>query len=198
MLNQELLLSLEQSQRSYCSFGSETSIFLYVQLVSTKSNHLQSTTALKTGLAHRALWKLTSYLKDSYSLKLCMAFDTSGLLGMVTALFTCCVTRGTIIWSTYCKSWMFQLCDQMLQKQNGRSLKQKPEYKRRSALLTSMMKRIIQGARTAIRSHSVTKDVEALRHNLRNGPHRCFGDHSKCVSEFCKHKKEEMTGNYMI
>ena len=29
--------------RSYCLLGSETSIALYVQLVSIKSNHLQST-----------------------------------------------------------------------------------------------------------------------------------------------------------
>ena len=75
--------------------------------------------------------------------------------------------------------------------------KQKLEYKWRNALSTLMIKRTTHGARTAIRSHSVTKDVEALRHDLRNGPRHCFGDHSKCVSEFCKHKDKETTGKFI-
>ena len=57
------------------------------------------------------------------------------------------------------------------------SCKQKLEYKGRNALSTSMMKRITHGAWTAIRSHNVTKVVEALQHDLRNGPRHCFGDY---------------------
>jgi len=72
--------------------------------------------------------------------------------------------------------------------------KQKPEYKGRNVLSTSMIKRITHGAQTAI---GVTKDVEALRHDLRNGRRHCFSDHSKCVSEFCKHKDKEMTDKYV-
>ena len=60
--------------------------------------------------------------------------------------------------------------------------KQKLEYKGQNALSTSLTKRVTHGAWTAIRSHSVTKNVEALRHDLRNGLCHCFGDHSKCVS----------------
>ena len=73
--------------------------------------------------------------------------------------------------------------------------KQNTDYKGRDALTTNMMRRITHGARSAIRTHSATQDVNALRHDLRNEPRHCFGDHSKCVSEFCKYKDEEMTGN---
>ena len=35
--------------------------------------------------------------------------------------------------------------------------------------------------------HSKTGDVQALRHDLRNGPAHVFGAHSRCNPEFCKH-----------
>ena len=38
----------------------------------------------------------------------------------------------------------------------------------------------------AIKQHSSTKDIEALRHDLCNCPHHCFGDHRKCSPSFCK------------
>ena len=44
-------------------------------------------------------------------------------------------------------------------------------------------------------SDPITKDVNALQNNLRNGLHYCFCDHSKCISAFCKHKDKDTAGN---
>ena len=49
------------------------------------------------------------------------------------------------------------------------------------------MKRITHGARCAIKMHSTTGDVAALRHDLRNGVRHYFSDHRQCKSTFCKH-----------
>ena len=68
--------------------------------------------------------------------------------------------------------------------------KDKPQYRGQDGLTISMMKRITHGARCAIRMHSTTGDVSALRHDLRNGPRHCFGDHRNCNSAFCKHVNE--------
>jgi len=54
-----------------------------------------------------------------------------------------------------------------------------------------MMKWTTYGGRCAIRMHSATGDITALRHDLRNGPRHCFGDRQKCSSSFCKHVNEE-------
>ena len=40
---------------------------------------------------------------------------------------------------------------------------------------------------TAIKMHSRTGDVAALRHDLRNGIRHYFGDHRQCRLLFCKH-----------
>ena len=69
--------------------------------------------------------------------------------------------------------------------------KEKPHYQGRNGLTVATMKRITHGARCAIRMHSITGDVSALRHDLRNGPRHCFGDHRNCNSAFCKHVNEE-------
>ena len=39
------------------------------------------------------------------------------------------------------------------------------------------MRRITHGAHSAIKKHSTTRDVVALRHDLRNGIRHYFGDH---------------------
>ena len=74
--------------------------------------------------------------------------------------------------------------------------KEKPHYRGRNGLTITTMRRITHGARCAIRMHSATGDVNALRHDLRNGPRHCFGDHQNCNSSFCKHANEEPVGKY--
>ena len=65
--------------------------------------------------------------------------------------------------------------------------KNHPEYQGRYGLSAVRMRRITRGACCAIKKHSTTGDVVALRHDLRNGIRYYFGDHRQCKSSFCKH-----------
>ena len=62
----------------------------------------------------------------------------------------------------------------------------KPYYRGKHGLSQAMMKQITYGARCAIKMHSTTGDVAALRHDLRNGPQHCFGFHDNCSSTYCQ------------
>ena len=59
-------------------------------------------------------------------------------------------------------------------------------YKGKHGLSQKQIKRLTSGARAAIRMHSQTRNIDQLRHDLRNGPYHVFGDHSKCNKDFCK------------
>ena len=72
----------------------------------------------------------------------------------------------------------------------------KPDYRGKHGLSPAMMKRITHGARCAIKMHSATEDVAALRHDLRNGPRHYFGLHSNCNSAFCQRKSNLSSGKY--
>ena len=72
----------------------------------------------------------------------------------------------------------------------------KPDYRGKHGLSSTMMKRITHGARCAIKMHSATGDVAALRHDLRNGPRHYFGLHSNCNSAFCQRKSNLSSGKY--
>ena len=62
-----------------------------------------------------------------------------------------------------------------------------------------MMKWTTYGGRCAIRMHSATGDITALRHDLRNGPCHCFSDHQKYNnSSFCKHVNEEAASKLYV
>ena len=61
---------------------------------------------------------------------------------------------------------------------------------------SAMMKRITHGARGAIKMHSVTGDIAALRHDLRNGPRHYFGLHNNCDSAFCQQKSNLSSGKH--
>lgn len=70
----------------------------------------------------------------------------------------------------------------------------KVNYRGKHGLTQAMMKRITHGARCAIKMHSATGDVAALRHDLRNGPRHYFGLHKDCNSAFCQHKSSLSSG----
>ncbi|KAL9975222.1 hypothetical protein ACROYT_G012355 [Oculina patagonica] len=70
-----------------------------------------------------------------------------------------------------------------------------PEWKGRNGLSKMKIKKIAAGARAAMKMHSKTGDVEALRRDLRNGPYHVFGDHRKCSVSFCKAKQAVVTGD---
>lgn len=65
-------------------------------------------------------------------------------------------------------------------------VKENPTYKGAGKLTQKQIKRLTAGARAAIRMHAPTRDIQQLRHDLRNGPYHVFGDHSKCNPAFCQ------------
>ena len=67
----------------------------------------------------------------------------------------------------------------------------KPLYRGKHGLSQAMMKRLTNRARCAIKMHSGTSDIAALRYDLRNGPRHYFGLHDKCNSAFRKQKSKE-------
>ena len=73
--------------------------------------------------------------------------------------------------------------------------KENAGYSGKHGLTPGRIQRICRGMKCAIRQHSLTNDVAALRHDLRNCPHHCFGDHKNCRSSFCKNAGKEHEGN---
>ena len=62
-----------------------------------------------------------------------------------------------------------------------------PRYKGKGGLTQNAMKRLVVGARCAIKMHSNTGNVQQLnRADLRNGPNHVFNDHAHRSSTFCK------------
>jgi len=53
-------------------------------------------------------------------------------------------------------------------------------------LTQKAIRRLTAGARAAIRMHASTRDINQLRHDLRNAPYHVFGEHSKCNPAFCQ------------
>ena len=76
--------------------------------------------------------------------------------------------------------------------------KEHPQYCGRHGLSEAKMKRITYGARCAIKMHSITGDVAALRHDLRNGVWHYFEDHTKCNSVYCKNTYTDTSDHYII
>ena len=58
--------------------------------------------------------------------------------------------------------------------------KSNPDCQGQYGLSKVRMKQIAHGARCAIKMHSSTEDVAALRHDLQNGIRHNFGDHRQC------------------
>ena len=71
--------------------------------------------------------------------------------------------------------------------------KDHPQFCGKGRLTKRTIQRLTVGARMAIKMHSITGNIQQLRHYLRNGPTHVFGDHSKCNPDFCKHAKSSST-----
>ena len=76
--------------------------------------------------------------------------------------------------------------------------KSHPDYRGQYGLSKFRMKRITHGAHCAIKMHSSTGDVAALRHDLRNGIRHYFGDHRQCRSSFCRHTTTDTSNAFII
>ena len=76
--------------------------------------------------------------------------------------------------------------------------KEHQEYRGRHGLSADKMKRITHGAHCAIKMHSTTGDVAALRHDLRDGVRHYFGNYRQCRSMFCKHTTDTSNVPYTV
>ena len=74
-----------------------------------------------------------------------------------------------------------------------RLVEEKTRYKGKGKLTESMRKKLTKAARCAIKMRSVHSNkaeaVKLLCEDLQNGPYHCFGDHSRCSTDYCKVKK---------
>ena len=64
--------------------------------------------------------------------------------------------------------------------------KDNASFRGRSALTPSKIRQLAKGMKCAIVHNSTTKDVNAIRHDLRSCPQHCFGDHQHWSNSFCK------------
>ena len=69
-------------------------------------------------------------------------------------------------------------------------VKDNPKFGGQGKLTKGIIMKITQAARKAITAHSQSRNVEALRQDLRNGPRHYFDDHSGCDDSRCPKKKE--------
>lgn len=73
-----------------------------------------------------------------------------------------------------------------------------PKYKGKGGLTQPAIKRLVLGARCAIKMHSSTNDVATLRKDLRNGPSHVFNDHRHCSPTFCKVAAKTTESNQVV
>ena len=70
-----------------------------------------------------------------------------------------------------------------------------PRYKGRGKLTEAMRKRLTKAARCAIVMRSKEPDrssaIAKLQKDLMDAPLHCFGDHSKCSTDYCKQPKRD-------
>ena len=65
--------------------------------------------------------------------------------------------------------------------------KDHPQYRGKGGLTKRVIQWLTVGARITIQMHSTSRNVQQLRHDLRNGPAHVFGDHCQCNPQFCQH-----------
>ena len=66
-----------------------------------------------------------------------------------------------------------------------KSVKDFPAFRGRGGLTKSVIVKMTQGARCAIRKHSPTNNVMQLQQDLRTGPKHYLGYRESCNSEWC-------------
>ena len=82
--------------------------------------------------------------------------------------------------------------------------KDNPSFKGKNALTAGKIQQMARGMKYVIAQSSSNRDISALRHDLRNCPHHCFGNHRRCRASICKHAgegdegKKIMTNNYHL
>ena len=69
-----------------------------------------------------------------------------------------------------------------------------PSYKGRGGLTEKMRRKLVSGARCAIKMRSKEVDrregIKLLKRDLWNGPNHCFGNHQHCSPDFCTTARE--------
>ena len=168
-----------------------TNIALYVPSTPEMGNQFQLTVAIAIGLVAHAAWRQTSFLKGSGNQRRCMVWligdgDSSVYHNVVTGV----PSYGRDITKVECANHAVKCYRNRLEA----LCNDKPDYRSKHGLSQAMMKRITHGARCAIKMHSVTGDIAALCHDLRNGPRHYFGLHDECNSAFCLHKSNLSSG----
>ena len=77
-----------------------------------------------------------------------------------------------------------------------RLVQDNPSYKGSGKLTQKMRRRLVSAARCAIKMQSKEPDrnvgVNLLKKDLLNGPNHCFGNHSKCSTDFCSNAREKL------
>ena len=75
-----------------------------------------------------------------------------------------------------------------------RLVQDNPSYKGNGGLTLKTRKRLVSAARAAIRMRSTESDPKkALKRDLQNGPHHCFGFHDDCSPDFCKTAQDKLS-----
>ena len=71
-----------------------------------------------------------------------------------------------------------------------RLVEEKTRYKGKGTLTELMRKKLTKAARCAIKMRSAHSNkgeaVKLLCEDLQNGSYHCFGDHSRCSTDYCK------------
>ena len=71
-----------------------------------------------------------------------------------------------------------------------------PSYKGRGGLTEKMRRKLVSGARCAIKMRSKEVDrregIKLLKRDLLNGPNHCFGNHQHCSPDFCTTARERL------
>ena len=189
-------------------FGAATTRLLYIGVrnkyclmcaVSKGKDILhQNAIATAAGLAAPVAWRLTSgflQLESMHSVRYCWMIRDGGS-SVYNSVVTRCTTYGRDVVKVECANHAVKCYRNRLEG----LCNDKPQYRGKFGLSPAMMKRLTHGARRAIKLHSRTGDVGALRHDLRNGLRHYFGLHEECSTSFCHYKSlpDNTTGNTIV
>ena len=180
-------------------FGAATKALLFIgvrnkycSICAIKPEMRNLTIATVIGLVVHAAWRQTSFLKgfsNQHGLRYLWLIG-DGDSSIYHSIVTGVPSYGRDITKVECANHAVKCYRNRLKV----LCNDKPDYRCKHRLSQAMMKQITHGARCAIRMHSATGDVAALRRDLRNGPRHYFGLHDNCNSAFCQHKSTLSSG----